>query len=361
MSGHPSTQQARARRSTPRAARLGTTWVNVLVAILAIGFLLSLTLPAIQGAREAGRRNSCGCHGGNLALAVMNYTSRNGGRFPGYVDTLKFDQPVRSPAGNVVEETRVSWVVSILPYLERTDLYQRWSNGDVISKSGTADDAVGNGYMALLVCPSSGISATTPPPCTYAVNTGRQDVRAFPGHGDSPGWPADWPANGVFFNGCVDAHENPARAPRVGMTVPYVCDHDGASLTLMIGERLDCGSYAALPTSAADTEAALGVVWWLSKGEYPPPRSRRINGPRDAVAIHNAHPSSNHPCGVMVNFCDGHGRFISDDIDYSVYCKLLTPCDAECNDPGSLELVPAGSSNNYGRLRNSRLDENQIN
>lgn len=306
--------RAQSTNSVCRNHRRGAAWVDAVVAILAIGLLLSLTLPAIQGSRESGRRNRCGCHGRNLAAAVTNFAGANGGRLPGYVNTSEFDEPVTLPNGQIAKETHVSWVVPILPFLERNELYRHWSNGDVLAKPGTADDPVTNGYMAILVCPSSGVSATSPPPCTYAVNTGRQDVRAREGRGDSSGWPADWAANGVFFNRYVDGRANPVGAPLVEMTHQYISDHDGLSLTLMISERLDAGSYAALPP-ATDTEAALGFIWWPFGRNQPVPRSRRINGPRDTVAIYNARPSSNHPGGVMVDFCDGHGRFISEDID----------------------------------------------
>ncbi|HET6880556.1 MAG TPA: H-X9-DG-CTERM domain-containing protein [Pirellulales bacterium] len=77
--------------------------------------------------------------------------------------------------------------------------------------------------------------------------------------------------------------------------------------------------------------------------------------------MRSARPSSNHPCGVMVNFCDGHSRFIGEDIDYLVYCKLLTSNDAECNDTGALEPVPADSSNSYQIIRFGGLDESKIN
>ena len=37
-----------------------------------------------------------------------------------------------------------------------------------------------------------------------------------------------------------------------------------------------------------------------------------------------ARPSSNHPGGVNIVFADGRCKFLSDDIDYSVYCLLMT-------------------------------------
>jgi hypothetical protein len=36
------------------------------------------------------------------------------------------------------------------------------------------------------------------------------------------------------------------------------------------------------------------------------------------------YPSSNHPAGVDVGFCDGHGVFMSDSIDPVVYAQLMT-------------------------------------
>ena len=36
------------------------------------------------------------------------------------------------------------------------------------------------------------------------------------------------------------------------------------------------------------------------------------------------YPSSNHPGGVDVGFCDGHGIFIADSIDPVIYGQLMT-------------------------------------
>ncbi|HEX7376939.1 MAG TPA: DUF1559 domain-containing protein [Pirellulales bacterium] len=342
-------------------SRRGAAWLNALVLVCAIVFLAALWLPRIQGAREAGRRNRCGHQIKELAGAVANGAQTRDGRLPGYLEPLPLDRSIALGDGRITAEARVSWLVAILPMLEQEKLYRHWSSGDALRKKAAADDSVANGYLPSLVCPSSGLSARTPPPCSYAVNTGRQDVRAAaPSYGKA-GWPADWRANGVFFNRYIDARDNPAGAPRTEMTYDYLRQGDGSSLTVMLAERLDCGSYAALPPSAGATEAALGVVWWPFNQLAGPPRSRRINGPRDRLAIGNARPASNHPCGVMVAFCDGHSRFISEDIDYGIYCKLLAPNDAACNDPGSLAPVPGDASNSYDRIRHGTLDESMIN
>lgn len=86
----------------------------------------------------------------------------------------------------------------------------------------------------------------------------------------------------------------------------------------------------------------------------------RINGPDDTMPINNARPTSKHPTGVNVAFCDGHTRFVSEDIDYGVWCLLMTPHGAGANTPGEVELEPAGPSNNYLYLREEQIDESII-
>ena len=39
----------------------------------------------------------------------------------------------------------------------------------------------------------------------------------------------------------------------------------------------------------------------------------------------NARPRSNHPGGFVLTMCGGNAQFVSEDIDYRVYCLLMAP------------------------------------
>lgn len=103
--------------------RRAFTLVELLVVIAIIGILVALLLPAVQAAREAARRMSCGNNLKQLALAVHNYH-----------DTHK-----TFPAGWMYN---INWRVSVLPYIEQTALESQLGYG--LSFSGRASDHAAN-------------------------------------------------------------------------------------------------------------------------------------------------------------------------------------------------------------------------
>lgn len=349
----------------PRPRQRGFTWVELVVCLAILLFLMALLLPAVRHTRTPGRRNTCNNNLHNIALALQNYVLSNAGAYPGYLQPLELLEPAISSEGSLLSNRRVTWVVSILPMIERADIYKAYKQGrfseDAQKNTPSENQAL---YSTLLVCPSNPPAAKFPPPCSYVVNTGQVDVPAVAGDGSREGYPADWPANGVFFNRFVDGQFNPEGAPVTNMTQEFIAAHDGTSRTFMASERLDAANWAFPPESALDAEAGLGFVWRPSLSNQPPFEpplpSHRINGPSDALPINNARPSSNHPGGVIAVFCDGHSRFISQELDYGVYCLLMTPNGQACNAPGQARLIRPSRENNYDFLRNESLDANDL-
>ncbi len=107
----------------------GFTLVELLVVIAIIGVMVGLLLPAVQAAREAARRMSCGNNLRQIALATHNYESTNR----------------KLPPSMIIDRTRAnnaSWSIHgrLMPYLEQSNLYQQidlsvaWANYPVISR-----------------------------------------------------------------------------------------------------------------------------------------------------------------------------------------------------------------------------------
>ncbi|MEX1028319.1 MAG: DUF1559 domain-containing protein [Candidatus Paceibacterota bacterium] len=111
--------------------RRGFTLVELLVVIAIIGILVALLLPAVQAAREAARRMSCGNNLKQIALALHNYhdtyktfpTIRGGQLRTG--GTQPFGSNVGSYPGcpSWINSTGYSWRALILPFVEQQPLH----------------------------------------------------------------------------------------------------------------------------------------------------------------------------------------------------------------------------------------------
>ncbi|ADG69305.1 protein of unknown function DUF1559 [Planctopirus limnophila DSM 3776] len=116
----------------PRLNRRGFTLIELLVVIAIIAILIALLLPAVQQAREAARRTQCRNNLKQLGLALHNYH-----------DTFGMFAPRQAgpgiPLGGQPEShlrSRISGMVSLLPYLDQTPLYQQIQTGTQVPWAG---------------------------------------------------------------------------------------------------------------------------------------------------------------------------------------------------------------------------------
>ncbi|MBN2024858.1 MAG: DUF1559 domain-containing protein [Pirellulales bacterium] len=117
---------------TRSPARRAFTLVELLVVIAIIGVLIALLLPAVQAAREAARRLSCGNHFKQWGLAMQNYENLNRAFPPGITTgsaCLSAPGCVTSDArsGPNGEYSRLTFVIALWPFLERSSLFDRYN------------------------------------------------------------------------------------------------------------------------------------------------------------------------------------------------------------------------------------------
>jgi prepilin-type N-terminal cleavage/methylation domain-containing protein/prepilin-type processing-associated H-X9-DG protein len=133
-------------------SRRGFTLVELLVVIAIIGILVALLLPAVQAAREAGRRMSCqnnlrqlgvAAHNHNDTLLALPHSGRNNDatRIP----ELVYHQNTHVP---YVKEMQVgSWGFQLLPFLELTNIHQGIGAPDI---NGNGSDDTDRVYQAIM-------------------------------------------------------------------------------------------------------------------------------------------------------------------------------------------------------------------
>lgn len=143
-----------------RRRRRGFTLIELLVVISIIGILVGLLLPAVNSAREAGRRTQCASNMRNNALAILQYVNTKNA-FPaagtfGEVPSSSFNpnDPTTSVINSYITGSPISpttapmysWVVPILPYLDNQDMYNQWSMYATTSNGSTTVSYL-DGYL----------------------------------------------------------------------------------------------------------------------------------------------------------------------------------------------------------------------
>ncbi len=101
----------------------GFTLVELLVVIAIIGVMVGLLLPAVQAAREAARRMSCGNNFKQIGLGLHNYHAAYD-RFPMGSGGTGTD----ASAATTTNQRRLSAFVALLPFVEQQALWEQISN-----------------------------------------------------------------------------------------------------------------------------------------------------------------------------------------------------------------------------------------
>ena len=153
----------------------GFTLVELLVVIAIIGMLVGILLPAVQGARNAGRRTQNSNNLKNIGLAALTYENAQG-RLP----ALRQIRPTgtRVPRGmeNYPDAAHsVSWAFELLPYLELQNVYDNFDRSS--SAAPTVNQVAAQQLISIYQNPSRGERVATPDGMAatlidYAANRG---------------------------------------------------------------------------------------------------------------------------------------------------------------------------------------------
>jgi prepilin-type N-terminal cleavage/methylation domain-containing protein len=288
----------------------GFTLVELLVVIAIIGVLIALLLPAIQAAREAGRRAQCQSNLRQIGIAFSNYESVHK-RFPPGREGCDGSGPSNCP-----RHWGASGFVMLLPFLEESTLADNidpdlplWrADGDW--RNSQRNQQVIQAQPAVFVCPSDPANKLVEfygaPMAVghYALMMGSRGPlggNAFNTH--------KYDNNGMFYYF--------ARF-RIRDVI------DGLSKTIFAGEVV-----------APDTGASSNV-WTLGnrsldslRNAYNPPNTFPGQEFLQSFGGTNGEPyngafASRHPGGCHFVFGDTRVVFLNENIDLAVYQALAT-------------------------------------
>jgi prepilin-type processing-associated H-X9-DG protein len=332
----------------------------LLVVISIISMLMALLLPAVMNARSYARRATCMNNLRNVGLAMLSETGTRK-RFPasGHFSLTGSEQ-------------YHSWVVPLLPYLERNDIHTAWNWN--LTVDDPANAALTRISVPTLVCPddftvvpgqgnlsyvvNAGFAWTSGTPaldCPVSFHVQENPVLApldFSGNGNPcpVGGPEDAGNIKLFYQTGLFFLEN---WPPAKESAKYARYHtldsilDGTSNTIMLSENLRAGYDPAKGTSWATSYPTYSDFFVSSyvcenrscapgKVDYSRANNTMyegINSSIDQAEGEAPWPSSFHPGGVHVVFVDGHVQFLSEEVAGAVYAALVSPQGASIRGP----------------------------
>lgn len=309
------------------------TLVELLVVIAIIGILVSLLLPAVQQAREAGRRTQCSNNMKQIGLALHMYHD--------VVRTLPWGSDYNSL-------NRSTWSKLVLPQLERQGHYDQFNHTKQLSDPVNAAPCVIP--VATYICPSDPSAgnpilekrgdspalngATTNPSnstmLSYPVCMGPTQPDACPFCPNQTPADTNWCCQGWNF-GTLAGGGYPAgsffgmfgRTPR-GLNFAAVTD--GLSNTIMAGETIP--SHYIWNGAFCPNFPVAGTTIPLNHKESDK-GNRTEPGTGRALWPYCSGYKSFHPGGANMMMGDGSVRFMIQTIDHQIYCALGTRSGGE--------------------------------
>ena len=293
-----------------RSFRRGFTLIELLVVIAIIAILIALLLPAVQQAREAARRAACKNSMRQMGLALHNYHDTFNVFPPGWISV----DPVTRRQSALVGLNGAGWGTMILPMIDQAPLYNSYNAN--VTLEHPLNLKFRETPLTVFQCPSD------PQPTTFEIGEEHDPTHIICRLAT---------ANMIASFGTISIDDCENSAGTAPVLANGQCKGDGAfyhnsrvriaditdgtSNTLIVGERKTDPSQGWFSTwSGRVSEAEEACQRVLGSLDHPPNDPHR----------HFDDFSSHHVGGAHFTLGDGHTRFVSDNIDRTVYQSLGT-------------------------------------
>ncbi len=320
-------------QSFPKRTHRAFTLIELLVVIAIIAILIALLLPAVQQAREAARRSSCKNNMKQIALGLHNYHDTHNQFPPGGVclggtdDCLSSVTGFRDPrSGNWA----ATWVTLTLPFLDQAPLYNLYDS----SVADHANSSVVGTQLSVLKCPSqlesnkvSGFAKSS-----YGANMGADQmmnttiVNATVGpfsvgasYGAKMRDITDGTSNSIMLGEMIINHNANGSDSRGAWGWAHGAAVNGGSTSVssIKTPNVNAVTNADITAFCPCTDVA------TMSSPTTAPLHRCGDGYIARPQIEHA-MRSRHEGGVHVTMCDGSTRFVSENIDATLWSGLLT-------------------------------------
>ena len=351
---------------TPSSSRRGFTLVELLVVIAIIGTLVGLLLPAVQSAREAANRSSCGNKMKQLCLAMQNFHDARKA-LPAACDRYPYTATTFNTAASATSPAAFSFICHILPFMEETNLYNAISSNTNRFGRGAvpfAATTLGNGtqhasqtILSGLQCPSFGGQGVVQTaagsnfksllagslPYNQIGITNYKAMAGLLSYGKAGSFTSAMTDNGAIpLKPARFSNPDTDPCPQFGQGLSAL--RDGTSKTIILIESKEAGNSAwidgmqtwvcavsddsgAVPVNTNGVWVTTGVQSALGYGPTQTAQGRIcLNlGSRGTFGNSGWGPSSDHAGGLTITgFGDGHNSSLNTDIDPAVFFGLVT-------------------------------------